>query len=58
MIQEKIFTPLDTTNVKLFIIINSRGIFLFSKNYLIINPNDTEPDKEENKIIELNILLF
>ena len=31
---------LDTKNVKPFIIINSRAIFLFSKNDLFINPND------------------
>jgi len=33
---------LDTINVKPFIIINSRGIFLFSKNDLFINPNDID----------------
>ena len=33
---------LDTTNVKPFIIINSRDIFLFSKNDLFINPNDID----------------
>lgn len=32
----------DATNVKPFIIINSRGIFLFSKNDLFINPNDVD----------------
>ena len=30
----------DATNVKLFIIINSWGIFLFSKSDLFINSND------------------
>ena len=33
---------LDTTNVKPFIIINLRGIFLFSKSNLFINPNDID----------------
>ena len=32
----------DTANVKPFIIINSRGIFLSSKNDLFINPNDID----------------
>ena len=33
---------LDTRNVKPFIIINSRGIFLFSKRELFIYPNDID----------------
>ncbi len=33
---------LDATNVKPFIIINSCGIFLFSKNDLFIIPNDID----------------
>lgn len=33
---------LDTRNVKPFIIINSRGIFLFTKSDLFINPNDID----------------
>lgn len=33
---------LDTTNVKPFIIINSRGIFLFSKIEIFINLNDID----------------
>jgi len=33
---------LDTTNVKPFIIISSRGIFLFSKNDLLIKFNDID----------------
>ena len=33
---------LVTTNVKPFIIINSRGIFLFSKSDLFMNPNDID----------------
>ena len=32
----------DTTNIKPFIIINSCGIFLFSKSDLFINPNDID----------------
>ncbi len=52
----------EKTNVRLFIIIISRGIFLFN-SVLFINLNDidikyTEPNKEENKIIELDILLL
>ena len=31
---------LDATNIKPFIIINSRGIFLFSKSDLFIKSND------------------
>jgi len=39
------------------------GIFLFSKNNLFISSNDlenrkTEPNRQEDKIIELCILLF
>jgi hypothetical protein len=33
---------LDTTNVNPFIIINPRGIFLFSKSDLFINTNDID----------------
>lgn len=33
---------LDITNVKPFTIINSRGIFVFSKRDLFINPNDID----------------
>jgi hypothetical protein len=32
----------DSTNVKAFIIIISGGIFLFSKNDKLINPNDID----------------
>ena len=32
----------DTKNVKPFIIINSRGSFLFSKSDIFINPSDIE----------------
>ena len=40
----KLYTTIepDTKNVKLFIIINSFGIFLFSKSDLFINNNDVE----------------
>ena len=52
----------DVTNVTPFIRINLCGIFLFSKSDLFINFNDlknkkTEPNKPQDKIIELNILL-
>ena len=33
---------LETTNVNPFIIINSRGIFLFSKSDIFITPNDID----------------
>ena len=53
----------DTKNITPFIIINSFGIFLFSKSDLFINPSDiedkyNEPNKQEDKIIYLYILLF
>lgn len=50
----------DVTNVKPFIRINLCVIFLFSKSDLFMNSNDlenkkTEPNKQEDKIIELYI---
>jgi hypothetical protein len=53
----------EATNVTLFIMIITGGIFLFSKNDLFISSNDlenrkTEPNRQEDKIIELCILLF
>lgn len=38
---------LDTKNIKPFIIINSRGIFLFFESDLFINPNDIDIKKTE-----------
>jgi len=54
-------TEPEIIQVNPFIIINLFGIFLFSKNDLFIFSNDleniyTEPNKQEDKIIELYII--
>jgi hypothetical protein len=54
-------TEPEIIQVNPFIIINLFDIFLFSKNDLFINSNDleniyTEPNKQEDKIIELYII--
>ena len=50
-------------NANTFIAINLSGIFLFSKSAIFISSNDlecikTEPNKVEDNIIKLYILLF
>ena len=54
-------TEPEIIKVKPFIIIKLFGIFLFSKNDILIKNNDvenreTEPNKQENTIIESYII--